>query len=277
MGGSINVAIRFSNGEAFCNERWTNSMPFWFGHPDIFSDEARAREYMKANRNTDYVLDKYASGRPSQLRNSEYGLVVFDYVTKTVLDNNSYTSFNNIIPIMAVSNGKLKEGFEAFARAGRLTAGHSEGGGKLVSRTGPLTLQEATIFAKVGSADYRSMSRDIFVIDPSPFRIEELPREPFSIMKERLIQLGFPMNKSQGLNATHPKLPPCRTLEPEEQIARELYRDLKSNQLEGWDKWDGIPWEKLTDEGRNRLLATAREWTENPEKISQWRQKMMFG
>lgn len=82
MGGSINMAFRFSDGEAVCHTRWTNGVSHLCKAAILNGDESIVRDYIAED----------ADAPPSQFRSSEYGFILIDFQTRTILDINSYTS-----------------------------------------------------------------------------------------------------------------------------------------------------------------------------------------
>ena len=155
MGGVINVAIRLRNGEAFCTERWTNNTPYWFKDPKMYAgDEAHVRAYLEMTRNNDWLLDCYAPGLSQPVECSEYGLIVWDYVTNTILDNNSYSDPVSFDPIYTGGDNPKRETWEACAKAGiihvertRISTGGDIPQGEylreVIEKRGPLSPEEA--------------------------------------------------------------------------------------------------------------------------------------
>lgn len=278
MGGSVNVAIRFSNGESFCTDRWTNNIPHWFNHPEFFSGEERAREYMRMNRNADPVIDKYPPGMPTRLGSSEYGLILIDYMSKTILDNNTYCHVGRIAAISAKEFGQsgLRDSVADCVRAGIVHGADVHG----EPATPALNMNEVEILAEVGGniGVWRVPGLSSFALNTAPMTIEEFEREDWKGMKKRIDEIGFPTRKADGLNATLPRRPPYREDLPElEKVSREIFRDMKSAGVGGWDKYDGIPYEKLTPAIRAHLEKNAQGFLDAPNELDEFRRAAMFG
>lgn len=93
MGGVVNVAIRLQDGRAFCQERSTNNMPYWFKNPRMFDgNEDHILGYVNMCANNNWNEDRYCLGLPKSVENSEYGLIVWDFKTNVILDNNHYSN-----------------------------------------------------------------------------------------------------------------------------------------------------------------------------------------
>ncbi len=114
MGGSINVAVRLRTGEAYCKTLWTNELPRWFKNPKMFEGDD---DYVRSFLNMDRYKDDNYYGKKSGLHNSEYGLIVWDYVSNFILENNGYTSLDSI---MAFEIRTKPEEFKLLANDGRL-------------------------------------------------------------------------------------------------------------------------------------------------------------
>lgn len=280
MGGSINVAIRFPDGRAICQTRWTNNMPHWFKHPKMYSgDPEHLAAYLAMTRNNDYVLDPYATGRPARLVNNSYGLIVFDYVANVILDNNGYSNPINFDLITAVDKGrrttitisskgvtdsrdsvpfKLEENFEACARAGilhRVTWNDDQT--KTVE--GPLSFEEAEARVREDYPNWRNLYVT-YAADPSPLVYTSFPETPAGTkaMQQRLRDIGFPRNKKEGLNVTAPKIILAKgPVDELELTARKVFQRLKSSNEEWKDTYDGVAWEKLPPAAQKVVLDFA--------------------
>jgi hypothetical protein len=248
MGGVVNVAIRFKSGEAICQERWTNNTPFWFKHPKMFSgDEEYVRKYIAMTANNDHEADPFAPGVPSNVENSEYGLIVFDYMTNTILDNNHYATYNHLDIINFVRFDKDNdEDNEPDYRRALTDAGlvhvrkvfYREGekrryGNRIEIDPNPISLEDAITLSKelwridTIQADARYNARleavknktpvvepepdeercwTDFVIDTSPMTYIQFDNSSTAKStkqyREKLVEIGFPMNSKQGLNKT---------------------------------------------------------------------------
>lgn len=118
MGGSIGFTIREKNGTEHRMCRWTNSMPGFINHIDFIEEsDEHLQNYLKVYLDMKEDWEKHgedwdAEGRDygifehhmtpvyapfnGILAPIEYGLVVVDYQTNTVLHCQGYTSFGSI-------------------------------------------------------------------------------------------------------------------------------------------------------------------------------------
>ncbi len=263
MGGVINVAIRFADGRTVCQERWTNNMPHWFQNPKMFAgDEAHVQGYIDMTKNNDWIADPYAPGRPQPVENSEYGLIVWDYVTNVILDNNHYSDPVTFDPIFT-GGERVRETFLECAKAGIMRMRtvtfaplNTRVPGEylkelstvvtdLLSPEDALRLGEEAHAAQ--RAEYRSdRSDDVpwervdFIIDTSPMTYisfgdhadveydEETQSRPLSPeYLAKLKEIGFPMTAEEGLNTSLTPVPEAREISETEKTARNLYQKWK--------------------------------------------------
>ena len=85
MGGFINITIRKSNGN-ICNlEKYTNSIPSFVDNDKFYEeDEKHLKKFCSLEDYTNLLIPK------------DYGLIVLDYQTKTILSNQGYTHIGSI-------------------------------------------------------------------------------------------------------------------------------------------------------------------------------------
>lgn len=109
MGGNIAWTIRKADGTEFRMDRWTNIISdsinddFLEGKEEAFNEAMESWLSMKDDWEKNGpkgpfehpMTDVYAP-YPYGLMPSEYGFIVTDFVTKTLISCNSYTSFNHI-------------------------------------------------------------------------------------------------------------------------------------------------------------------------------------
>jgi hypothetical protein len=113
MGGNLAWTIRLEDGTQYRMDRWTNSMPALIQNPDFLAgktsaiDEALAEwKSMKAdweaNQHTEafehYMTPTFAP-YPYGMKPSEYGLVVTDFATKTILSLQNYSHLDRLIAL----------------------------------------------------------------------------------------------------------------------------------------------------------------------------------
>ncbi len=87
MGGSINVTIRKEDETVYNMSKWTNDLP-WFCQNVKF--------YEINNKHIQNYIDKTQPNEFTSLNPDGYGLVVFDFNTKTILSNQNYINFDVI-------------------------------------------------------------------------------------------------------------------------------------------------------------------------------------
>ena len=227
MGGSINIAARFNDGQAICVDGWTNFMPrMVLNQTTLSGDDAVVREtLMEAARS-----DHYAG--PQAFCASGYGMVAIDFVTKTIHSKQGYTGFGdrrilaNFVDLQASGwtgedNAKIKamedffshgtmEGFavklteegRSLLQGGRLNI--VEVSGKDVD---PYLLDEAKLIELVKRDTGLFLKNEerempMVEVDLNPFTVIDYPEDaPLTPMKERLRADGFPLTKEEGLNA----------------------------------------------------------------------------
>lgn len=110
MGGSLAITIRQSNGKEYRMLRWTNSLPNFITNPKFFKEDKQwFKDYMEPwfDMKKDYEQNK-TTGKfklnmtdcyfpYSYLAPADYGLVVIDFKTKTLLTMQGYSDLNSIM------------------------------------------------------------------------------------------------------------------------------------------------------------------------------------
>lgn len=311
MGGVINVAIRFKDGRTICQERWTNNFPYWFRHPKMYEgDETHINEYLAMTRNNDYIADPGAPGTPQPLRNSEYGLIVWDYMTGHLLDNNTYSHPNRMDVIYFDTQ---REEFDRLAEAGRFRFRTitimKNGGERSQTVSGLLTAAEAVEIAQFASDyDRKARRRDgglslildkdgkpmerakeegedfthyDFIIDTDPLTVCTFKEGDWKPYKAKLIELGFPMTQKQGLNASLPKIRKRKgEVSHEEITARELYQKWQvSDQGKDFEgkNYDGVLFDDIPEFIQKQFLNHAVAILADPEKSASHAFGKLFG
>jgi RNAse (barnase) inhibitor barstar len=306
MGGSINVAIRFRSGEAVCVERWTNNMPWWFRNLKMYQgDETHVREYLAMTRNNDYLADPHATGRPQSLQNGGYGLIVWDYMTNTILDNNSYSDPLMWDPVQLVELGhenrrkwtspeqvELNPQFLEIANAGivrllvyewpqdeSLTSDQRDAAmtrtitEKLPPEQAILEAQRAW-YAEWGFENRDREARHRYVkiaAEPTPMTYRHFPQDVAGTkaMRDELKALGFPFSRKEGLNANI-QLPRARKITEQERLAREIWQTLKKED-EKYKDLDGVAFDALTKESQEGLKGMAEQMMKDPDMVRNYR------
>lgn len=103
MGGSIALTIRFSLEKTYRGSCWTNTLPdgLWTAsfYVDLDTSRKHAEQWLDRlleNRRQDPALEELWGGH-NMLAPLEYGLVVVDYVTSTIISTQGYSSPNWLI------------------------------------------------------------------------------------------------------------------------------------------------------------------------------------
>lgn len=199
MGGSINIAIRTKDGNAVSHKRWTNEYPFYFLHPEFFTSDEIAKNYIEDASSDDY-FEQVDSVSPC-----EYGMILIDYVSNTIIDSNNYSSINGFPTFMA----KLKydQEYIRFFNEKKLSIKeiqiNTESGEVTRSafdidytRTAEDILAEELVLDKVheDSDDDIVIRRD-FIIDMSPMTYHHVPYDDTAhVSIERIMkEINFPL------------------------------------------------------------------------------------
>lgn len=141
MGGNLAWTMRLTDGTQYRMDRWTNSMPalictpaFLDGTPEgiaqALDEWQRMQADWDANQHTEayqYPMTPAYAPYPYGLQPSEYGLVVTDFVSKTILSLQGYTHLDQTMASrqthgMAVKNVSPSrwEQAEDLAKSGRI-------------------------------------------------------------------------------------------------------------------------------------------------------------
>ena len=160
MGGVVNVAIRFKDGRTICKEVWTNPTSHWFRQPKMYEgDETYIQKYLDG--------DKTAPNSP--LRNSDYGLIVWDYLSGNLLDNNGYCFFHTMDLVHVATYQQFNKddaSIRDLANDGRLILENYETN---VRAEKPSTYEEIIKLGRTWSNP--EMLRSHFVIDTRPLNV----------------------------------------------------------------------------------------------------------
>lgn len=279
MGGVVNIAIRFKDGTTVCQERWTNNIPYTLKTPGIYEGEQAARDYLAMVQNNDHVIDPHAPGSLQPVEDSEYGLVVIDYVSGRILDNNSYSGLNGFSTVYSGGDNR-SEAFEECARAGRLrlrTVQKRRSDRAIISdeRGPPLSEQEAL---DLGEKLYREDRLDsergpiivsrTFEIDTSPLVLERLPFDDPATMHARLVEIGFPLTAEEGVNAHLAPTPEARKVTKQEETARRLFQEWKKTEGLSGAAYDGVRYEDAPETLRTKLMTGAAAYLCDEDQLA---------
>ena len=227
MGGQINIAARFNDGDAICVDGWTNFIPrMVMNETTLSGDDSVVRETLLETLRH----DSYAGPQP--FRASGYGIVVIDFIDRTIHSMQGYTNFGerkilaNFVDLRRsgwVGNEQEKlEAMMTFHETGAIESyevhpteeGRSlieAGRRRVVESAGEiiepyaLGLDKLVELVKHDTVQFlQNKERDmpIVEIDVAPFRVFNHPEEgSLTDMKKHLRDAGFPLTKADGLNA----------------------------------------------------------------------------
>jgi len=124
MGGSVKVVIRKEDGTINAMTRWTNSLSYLIHNPDCFksSESDSLAEYMNSFEEMKLDYEKHKEDKQFELNMTDvyfyegydslapvdYGIIVMDYKTKTLISSQGYTGEN---AYLFVRKYKTEHGF----------------------------------------------------------------------------------------------------------------------------------------------------------------------
>lgn len=266
MGGSINMAFRFSDGEACCFDRWTNNVKHNLAKPALLQgDEQVARDYIAMTRNNDWSLDAYAPGRPVRLSNGEYGIIAIDFQSNTIIDVNGYTTlFDRFSPRLMFQRNydndilewdrPYSENFLTFVNSGFRIFRRDFDTKQITYYTGA-----TEILPIVENDAIRDDWKITWGIDVENSgwvyhcgNDDDAGRR-LALAKAR--EIGFPFTRKEGLNTDYPAPRSKKNTSRDEKVARYLFQKLKD--LPQYSHVDGKPWEALSKVSQKSLLIQA--------------------
>lgn len=207
MGGSINIAARFNNGDTICVDGWTNILPAMIcNNTTLGGDDSIVREQLMA------VAKHKAYAGPQPFRASGYGIVVVDFIGKAIHTMQGYTSFNLklAIQLLDINASGWKEGAyvnilsaesKEMLDAGRVRIYNPDGprDGEILSQASAMVMLDDDTLRTLEMKE-RSYWR--LVIDTMPFTVHDYPENGRLIaMKSALSEAGFPLRVVDGLNS----------------------------------------------------------------------------
>jgi len=122
LGGVIGLTVRLPDGREYRMERWTNILPsiiytpqFWNGDADVWKETLThwETEIAKKGRGKT-IISSWKMYQHPYLAPSEYGILVIDYKTMTIVSAQGYLSVNTIMPV--------EPGFQELKKAGLIGA-----------------------------------------------------------------------------------------------------------------------------------------------------------
>lgn len=209
MGGSIAIAARFNDGETICLEGWTNYTPRMIINGDTLSgDDTTVRRILGEVM----ALPDFAGPQP--FRAIGYGMIVVDFVARQIHSLQGYTSFDHkmLLQLLDINAtgwrgdtfvNVLSTEAEWLLAQGKVRLTHLNGDPieeEILTRDRAIELLDQ----ESGPAWLQGVrKRHDVMINVSPFEVFDYGEHgPLTGMKARLKDAGFPMTKTQGLNAT---------------------------------------------------------------------------
>jgi hypothetical protein len=118
MGGEIGLTVRLPDGTEHRMERWTNILPsliyaprFWNGDADVWKDALKHWETEAAKKGRGKtIISSWEMYKHPYLAPSEYGILVVDYKTMTIVSAQGYMSIVALMP--------MEQGFKELKAAG---------------------------------------------------------------------------------------------------------------------------------------------------------------
>ena len=206
MGGSINMAFRFADGEAICFEGWTNSVVS-LSNLSILDSDHIVRNYAKQYQEI-YADDKNALyGKAKPLSTSGYGLILIDYISKTIIDANDYTTLFGDFHSFEIRKENrryhlLKEALERGMTVTETVISLGEDNQRIINRLdGAESMTAIEQWAAIEKSPL-SKTMTIYGIDLNPWNYIIVPLASRSKSKALSLakEINFPFNKKEGLN-----------------------------------------------------------------------------
>lgn len=172
MGGSIRVVIRDRDGSVWSNERWTNAMPGLTRNPRFIDDEDALFAEYKAK--TEWHTDDH-----TLTPTIEYGIVVIDRMTHTVIDCNGYGSALQLGLVTFSNSPDDPEYLELLRR------------GLLIYQGKTLTVPEGADIEKHLDAMWRADRHGKISINCAPWTYVHLIEGEYKTVRERMKELGI--------------------------------------------------------------------------------------
>lgn len=128
MGGVLCVGVKGPDGAEQASLRWTNNMPYWFNNPCLYDGGDALTEFLAlAKPDNEWPKSRLVQA----LESSEYGVILIDFPSKSVLSRQDYTAvgaaFTRVAPKRSGDDEKLKNAL-ALEDRGWVTSVRSEFG-----------------------------------------------------------------------------------------------------------------------------------------------------
>lgn len=225
MGGRINIAARFNDGQAICVEGWTNFIPRM-----IMNDTTLSGDDSVVRKTLLEVANHENYDGPQSFGAEGYGIVVIDFIEKTIHSMQGYTSFTGDktiahfidfqesgwpkedtaqIVLKAIDTGEmgeykvtLSDEAESLLDGGRIRLVKINGESvepRVIDKKQIVELnrEDALLFLR-----NEKTKIPLLHVDVSPFKVVDYPENTsLFVMKEELKKSGFPLTKKDGLNS----------------------------------------------------------------------------
>lgn len=191
MGGSIKVVIRKENYEIVSMNRWTNGLSNLIHNPKCFLD-------------IDGAIDEYISNTREPFCKThapiEYGIVVFDLKTKTLISSQGYSSH---MPYLMMSGRELKidsafgtydsQEIQEYLEKGYLKSFYTESNGRY-SLTGVKNIHE--LETKLNSINnIQNVSQIRFEIETNGFKTHFWDSNDLPDARLKMKEIGIVFSK----------------------------------------------------------------------------------
>lgn len=284
MGGQINMAFRFADGEACCFDRWTNNVWPLANLAILDGDEQPVRDYIAMTRNNDFTVDPHLNGRPVRLSTSGYGLILIDFMTQTIIDVNGYTSLFGGFHAFELRKPMGDPDRDAyFSRRYILVRDALASGRAVIRQHWPKGSDHRTVpsverltgiesmekIEKDTDDDRRDNGYAVFSIDVAPWRYVcglDDERERTAALKVAR-EINFPFTRKEGLNANYPAPKVNRKASKDEVKARYLWMRMKER--EEYREFDGVPFERLSRASKTEMLQLGARMTDEQFRNAQ--------
>ena len=217
MGGAVAVTIRVDEETEYRMARWTNGLPWFIIHPGLYGKSTtHLHEYLspwldmrsdyEANKDTgDFKHPMTGSYHPYYaLAPYDYGLVVIDFVTDSILSCQGYCSIDTLYEAsikMHLHNTFGVDFHEAAKVYSQMVLDRRLYRQKLTfGKEGGVDIEKESLVREkdLPSLLKNKMPRDVFRyryrVDLSPFNVfvyEDHGSEPLREMRAKLLELGF--------------------------------------------------------------------------------------
>lgn len=193
MGGVINVAFRFPDGKVKTVSAWTNPLRNRLMVPAVFKGEGLHTLFED-------------SDEPCPVAPRDYGLMVYDYVSKTIFAMNTYGHHNYVDPILITpaANGGFRDQYEALMAENRLGMALLKTNGAFEDRSplDPSVTDFETLVQKAkdmfDAGVYRSRMglprrMEVFTVDTAPMAYRRFEEYEHDEMLKALDDVGLPL------------------------------------------------------------------------------------